>query len=102
MKTRKLLKKLCAEYAVSGRENEMSGIITELTEKYAYEIKELPTGTIIAEVGNKKAKRHIMLDAHIDRIGLVVSNGIYLCGDIFLVQHEFEHSQRGFRFRVII
>ena len=73
MKTRKLLKKLCAEYAVSGRENEMSGIITELTEKYAYEIKELPTGTIIAEVGNKKAKRHIMLDAHIDRIGLVVT-----------------------------
>ena len=73
MKTRKLLKKLCAEYAVSGRENEMSGIITELMEKYAYEIKELPTGTIIAEVGNKKAKRHIMLDAHIDRIGLVVT-----------------------------
>ena len=73
MKTRKLLKKLCAECAVSGRENEMLGIITELTEKYAYEIKELPTGTIFAELGDRKAKRHIMLDAHIDRIGLVIT-----------------------------
>ncbi len=64
---------LCTDKGISGREDEMLGIIKELTEKTASEVSLLPTGTIIASCGNKDAKRHIMLDAHIDRIGLVVT-----------------------------
>ncbi len=73
MKTKKILKKLCAEKGVSGREKEMKDIISELTKDFSDDTEVLPTGSIIVTVGKKDAKRHIMLDAHIDRIGLIVT-----------------------------
>ncbi len=81
MKTKKILQKLCTDCGVSGREGEMLDIIRELSEKYAYDVRQLPTGTIVASVGDKNAKHHVMLDAHIDRIGLVVT---YINEDGFL------------------
>ena len=66
MKTKKILQKLCTDCGVSGREGEMLDIIRELSEKYAYDVRQLPTGTIVASVGDKNAKHHVMLDAHID------------------------------------
>ena len=71
--TKKMLRILCEETGVSGREEEMYDIIKELTEGFSKDIKQLPTGTIVVTAGNKDAERHIMLDAHIDRIGLIVT-----------------------------
>lgn len=74
MNTKEILQKLCTDDGVSGRENEMLGIIRSLTGAFADEIKQLPTGTVIVRIGRADAKRHIMLDAHIDRIGLIVTD----------------------------
>lgn len=73
METKEMLKKLCTEKGISGREEEMFETVKELVSEYADEVKILPTGTIIAVMGQENAQRHIMLDAHIDRIGLVVT-----------------------------
>ncbi len=73
MKTKKILKKLCTEKGVSGREEEMAEIIGELTKDFSDDMKVLPTGSIIVTLGKTDAKRHIMLDAHIDRIGLIIT-----------------------------
>ncbi len=67
-----ILYKLCTGDGISGSENEMFSIISELIGKYA-DVRQDINGNIIAEMGNKNAKRHIMLDAHIDRIGLIVT-----------------------------
>lgn len=74
METKEILKRLCSERGVSGRENEMLGIIRSLTGAFADEIKQLPNGTVIARIGRTDSKRHIMLDAHLDRIGLIVTD----------------------------
>ena len=73
MNTKEVLKTLCCECGVSGREGEMFEIIKELVGEYTDDICQMPTGTIVASLGQKDAKRHIMLDAHIDRIGLIVT-----------------------------
>ncbi len=73
MNTKEVLKTLCCECGVSGREGEMFEIIKELVGEYTDDIYQMPTGTIVASLGQKDAKRHIMLDAHIDRIGLIVT-----------------------------
>lgn len=73
MRTRKIVKKLCLECGISGREQEMLEVIRELCGTFAEDIRMLPTGTIVVSLGRKDAQRHIMLDAHIDRIGLIVT-----------------------------
>lgn len=67
-----ILYKLCSADGISGCEKEMFSTACELLGKYA-EVTQDINGNIIAEMGNKNADRHIMLDAHIDRIGLVVT-----------------------------
>lgn len=69
---KEILRKLCADAGVSGNENEMYGIIKELVPQKT-EIASMNNGNIIVSLGNKNAEKHIMLDAHIDRIGLVVT-----------------------------
>ena len=73
METKEILKKLCTECGISGREKEMLDIVRELLEDTGAEISLLPTGTVLARMGNKNAGYHIMLDAHMDRIGLIVT-----------------------------
>ena len=73
METEKILQKLCTEQGVSGREEEMLEILRELTKDISDDIRLLPTGTVVVTIGDDNAKRHIMVDAHIDRIGLVVT-----------------------------
>lgn len=68
---KEILKKLSLESGISGNEKELFGILKELLGESA-ELSQMPNGNIIAVI-NKNAKYHIMLDAHIDRIGLVVT-----------------------------
>ncbi len=69
---KEILHRLCADKGISGSEDEMRGIIRELAGDIAG-VRSLPLGSIAAEMGDPDAKKHIMLDAHIDRIGLIVT-----------------------------
>ena len=69
---KEILKKLCIDKGVSGSETEMLDVIKELVGDFA-EVSADGMGDILVTMGDKNAKKHIMLDAHIDRIGLVVT-----------------------------
>lgn len=69
---KEILKKLCIDRGVSGSETEMLDVIKELVGDFA-EVSADGMGDILVTMGDKNAKKHIMLDAHVDRIGLVVT-----------------------------
>jgi endoglucanase len=73
MKT--LIKKLVEAYGPSGRENELRSIIrAEIKGRCDY-ISEDPMGNLVGGLKQKtKAGRRIMLSAHMDEIGLIVSH----------------------------
>ncbi len=69
---KEILKKLCTEKGMSGRESDMYDIIKSLLDGKANSVR-MSNGNIIAEMGDRNSCRHIMIDAHIDRIGLTVT-----------------------------
>ena len=69
---KEILKKLCIDKGVSGGETEMFDVIKELVGDFA-EVSADGMGDILVTMGDNNSKKHIMLDAHIDRIGLVVT-----------------------------
>ena len=68
------LKKLCTAYGPTGNEQKAAQVIKEMIEPYADEIRHDTMGNLIAlkkgSVGGKK----IMLAAHMDEIGLIVTH----------------------------
>lgn len=71
-----LLEKLCAAKGVSGAENEAAKVAAELLKKYM-PVKIDALGSVTGTTG--EGKTHILLDAHLDQIGLVVT-AIDECG----------------------
>ena len=69
---KEILKKLCIDKGVSGGETEMFDVIKELVGDFA-EVSADGMGDILVTMGDNNSKKHIMLDAHVDRIGLVVT-----------------------------
>ena len=69
---KKILKKLCVDQGLSGSELEMYDTVKELLSGIAA-VAHDTSGNIIAAMGDQNAEKHIMLDAHIDRIGLIVT-----------------------------
>lgn len=69
---KEILKKLCVDKGVSGNERQMFDVIQELVGDFA-KVSIDHMGDILVSMGNLKAEKHIMLDAHMDRIGLVVT-----------------------------
>ena len=69
---KEILKKLCIDKGVSGSETEMLDVIRELVGDFA-EVSADGMGDILVTMGDKNAKKHIMFDAHMDRIGLIVT-----------------------------
>ena len=69
---KEILKKLCIDRGVSGSETEMLDVIKELVGDFA-EVSADGMGDILVTMGDKNAEKHIMLDAHMDRIGLIVT-----------------------------
>lgn len=73
MDTKKLLFDLCSSYGVSGYEEPA----IELSKKYLEDYSEVSidcNGNLFAVLGNLDAEKTILLDAHIDRIGVVVTD----------------------------
>lgn len=80
----RVLKDLCSAGGVSGGEKDAHRIVTEYLSKYSDDVKADEFGNIIGFVGNEKENGHkplLLLDAHIDRIGMIVT---YIDDDGFL------------------
>ena len=69
---KEILKTLCTDKGVSGCEDELLPVMTGLLGGIA-EISTDNCGNIIASMGLENQDRHIMLDAHLDRIGLIAA-----------------------------
>lgn len=66
-----LLEKLCAASGASGAENEASAVAAELLGKYM-PVKIDALGSVTGTYGS--GNPHVLLDAHLDQIGLVVTS----------------------------
>ncbi len=76
-----LLERLCLADGISGREDKVRElIISEINGKCEYEID--PMGNILAfKKGKKRAEKKVMLSAHMDEVGFIVT---YICENGFL------------------
>lgn len=69
-----LLERLCTAQGISGDEGEVREIILEEIRPFADRITITPLGNIIAEKkGAQRAKTRVLLDAHMDEVGLLVT-----------------------------
>lgn len=69
---KELLTALCKASGVSGGEQNISACIAGLLAPYA-KVKTDSSGSVFALLGNENANRTILLDAHMDQIGLIVT-----------------------------
>ncbi len=76
-----LLKELCLIDGISGREDKVRDyIVSKIHDKCDYEID--PMGNVIAfRKGRKRAKKKVMISAHMDEVGYIVT---YICDNGFL------------------
>lgn len=63
---------LCAAQGVSGSEESAVAVCARLLESYA-DLRTDANGNLYAVTGDSDAKKTILLDAHLDRIGLIVT-----------------------------
>lgn len=71
---KKLLKTLCKEAGVTGSENNASKTAKKLVEKYLDEVSIDDFGNVLGVLKSKKSNaKTLLLDAHIDEIGLIVT-----------------------------
>ena len=68
-----LVKKLCSAKGVSGNEKEVCSLVYSLMFPLA-DVAINEFGNVIAVFGNKNADKTILLDAHIDQIGFIVTD----------------------------
>jgi endoglucanase len=71
MDTINLLNLLCEPEGISGAEGAAANAAAGLLSRYGKTYIS-PLGSVICEVAPEKNGRHVLLDAHIDRIGLIV------------------------------
>ncbi len=71
----KLLEKLCNESGISGDENRVRDIILEEIKPYitSYEIDKLGN-LLVFKKGQYKANKRVLLSAHMDEVGFIVTN----------------------------
>ena len=68
-----MIKELCALPGISGRENDVRDYIIEKIKDYA-EYSVDPLGNLLVfKKGRKEVKNKVMLDAHMDEVGLIVT-----------------------------
>ena len=68
-----LLFNLCSAHGVSGEEGSVTDIAKLIMGTYA-DVSTDVNGNLIAQFGKTDAKYSIMLDAHIDQIGLIITH----------------------------
>ena len=70
---KQLLQKLCSLPGVSGCEFSVADTVAEHLSHYG-DVRRDALGSVIGEINNKGQAPHILLDAHIDQIGLLVTD----------------------------
>lgn len=73
MPIREIISGLAQATGPSGAEGSAARLAMELMGDCNAAVRQDALGNIIAEFGNRKASEHILLDAHIDEIGLIVT-----------------------------
>lgn len=69
-----LIKKLCALNGTSGREHEVRDFIIKEIKGFADEITVDPLGNLIVfKKGKERASKRVMLDAHMDEVGFIIT-----------------------------
>ena len=68
-----LLFELCNCDGISGKENNIADKCLELLSQYA-DVKKDYNNNVLAVLGNKNSDKTLLLDAHIDQIGLIVTD----------------------------
>ncbi len=68
------LKKLCSAYGPTGNEQKVADVIREMIEPFADEIQQDTMGNLIALKKGSVEGKKIMLAAHMDEIGLIVTH----------------------------
>lgn len=81
MNIRDTLEQLCAAQGVSGAEDSAARVALRLLSQFADHAYVDDFHCVIGEIGNDPSKKTLLLDAHIDQIGLIVT---YLREDGFL------------------
>ena len=71
----KLLERLCNVIAVSGDEGEVRKIVLDEVQPYADEVRVDALGNVLAtKIGKGRNRLRVMLDAHMDEVGLIIVN----------------------------
>lgn len=74
MEDLELLEKLCTARGVSGSEEEVRDLILKEIRPYADRIDVTPLGNVVAfKKGRERAATRLMLNAHMDEVGLIVT-----------------------------
>lgn len=68
-----LLFRLCSVRGVSGAEGNVASLVCKLASQYA-DTKILENGSVVSIMGNKNSMKNILIDAHIDQIGMIVTS----------------------------
>ena len=75
MKDQEILKKLCTAIGVSGEEDAVRAVILQEIEPLADSVEITPLGNVIAfKKGKNRAEKKLMLCAHMDEVGFVITN----------------------------
>ena len=74
MELKEILFELCSAHGVSGREDSAFAAAKRFLEPVADSVYSDANGNLYAVAGNKDAEKTILLDAHLDRIGLIVTD----------------------------
>lgn len=67
-----LLFRLCSAVGTPGGESAAADVAAEALSQFA-DVNRDSNGNVIATMGSQEAEKHIMLDAHLDQIGMVVT-----------------------------
>lgn len=68
-----LLEKLCNEYGVSGNEDRVRKLILDEIRHFADEVRIDTMGNVLALKRGKNSKKKVMLCAHMDEVGFIIS-----------------------------
>ena len=70
---KKLLFELCALSGASGSENDASAFCADYLKRFTDDVKNDFNNNVIAVLGDRNAEKTVLLDAHIDQIGFMVT-----------------------------
>ncbi len=69
-----VLNKLSSAVGVSGAEESVSAIISQMLKDYTDDVTCDSLGNVIGKIKTQNPKWHVLLDAHLDEIGLIVTH----------------------------